>query len=125
METMLAMVIIGIVLTPIFILHGTIMQRMNKSSKQLYGFLSGKQFLYEARQKQEPGVHEFTLEKKIEESGTDLKYVLQPSVDPKSVLASSEGLHKEVVTVSWMNQGKQQSEQLISYVYKTPEQKKS
>src|SRR5204862_3321792 len=66
-ETMLAMVIVGMILTPIFLLFGTIQQRMNKSSKQLYALLSGKQLLYESRQKQEPAVHVFTLDKKIEE----------------------------------------------------------
>ena len=35
-ETLLSMMIVGIVLTPLFILHGVIMQRVNKSSKQLY-----------------------------------------------------------------------------------------
>jgi prepilin-type N-terminal cleavage/methylation domain-containing protein len=125
METMLAMVIIGIVLTPIFLLHGTIMQRMNRSSKQLYALLWGKQLLHEARKKQEPEAHEFSLEKKIEESAVQLKYVLHKSVDQKSSLISQEGLHKELVTISWTDQGRKYDEQLVAYVYKKPEQKKS
>lgn len=125
METMLAMVIIGIVLTPVFILHGTIMQRMNKSSKRFYALLWGKTLLNEARQKQEPAAQEFTLDKKLEEANAELKYVLHKSVDQKSSLMIHEGLHKELVTITWIDQGKQQSEQLISYVYKQPEQKKS
>src|SRR5690606_33255201 len=100
-ETMLAMVIVGIVLTPIFLLFGTIQQRMNKQNKQLYALLAGKQLLYEARQKQAPETDEFTLDKKLEESGTELKYALKKSVDAKSSLASLDGLHKEIVTIDW------------------------
>lgn len=125
METMLAMVIIGIVLTPVFILHGTIMQRMSKSSKQLYALLWGKQLLYEARQKQEANAQEFSLDKKLEESQAELKYVLNRSIEKKSSLSSSEGLHQELVTITWIEQGQKRTEKLVSYVYKTPEQKKS
>lgn len=124
-ETMLAMVIVGIVLTPVFLLFGTIQQRMNKQNKQFYALLSGKQLLYEARQKQTPDAHEFTLDKKLEESGTTLKYVLQKSVDAKSSLASLDGLHKEVVTIDWPEMGQNRQEKIVAYVYKQPEQKKS
>lgn len=125
-ETMLAMVIVGIVLTPIFLLFGTIQQRMNKQNKQLYALLAGKQLLYEARQKQAPEAHEFTLDKKLEETGTELKYALKKSVDAKSsLLASLDGLHKEVVTIDWSEMGQKRHEKIIAYVYKQPEQKKS
>jgi prepilin-type N-terminal cleavage/methylation domain-containing protein len=123
-ETMLAMVIVGIVLTPIFLLFGTIQQRMNKQNKQFYALLSGKQLLYEARQKQAPEAHEFALDKKLEESGTTLHYALKKSVDAKSSLVSLDGLHKEIVTIDWTEMGQKRHEQIIAYVYKQPEQKK-
>jgi prepilin-type N-terminal cleavage/methylation domain-containing protein len=125
-ETLLSMMIVGIVLTPLFILHGVIMQRVNKSSKQLYSLLWGKQLLCEARQKQDPDAQEFTLDKKIEESGAQVKYVLDKGVDPKSSLGSYVGLHREIVLIMWTDyQGVQHREELVTYVYKQPEQKKS
>jgi prepilin-type N-terminal cleavage/methylation domain-containing protein len=124
-ETMLAMVIVGMVLTPIFLLFGTIQQRMYKSSSQLYALLSGKQLLYEARQKQETIAQQFSLDKKLEESATELRYVLQSGMDSKSSLASLQGLHKEVVSIVWTEQGQKRQEQLYAYVYKQPEQKKA
>jgi prepilin-type N-terminal cleavage/methylation domain-containing protein len=125
-EALLSMMIIGVVLAPLFLLHGVIMQRVNKYSQQLNALLWGKQLLYEARQKQEPEAQEFILDKKIEEYAATLKYTLDRGIDPKSSLASYVGLHKEMVSVVWTDhQGTQRHEELITYVYKQPEQKKS
>jgi prepilin-type N-terminal cleavage/methylation domain-containing protein len=125
-EVMLSMMIVAIVLTPLFILHGVIMQRVNKSSRQLYAILWAKQLLYEARQKQEPEAQVFTLEKKIEASSAKLKYSLDDGIDAKSSLAAQVGLHRERVSVKWTDhQAVEQHEELVTYVYKQPEQKKS
>jgi|SRR5581483_11914645 len=124
-EALLSMMIIAVVLSPLFILHGVIMQRVNKSSQQLSAVLWGKQLLYEARQKQEPQAQEFSLDKKIDEHSATLKYVLDGGVDPKSTLAAHTGLHREKVSVMWTDQGVQQQEELVTYVYKQPEKKKS
>lgn len=124
-ETLLALVIVGAVLTPVFLLFGTITQRMNRATHQLYALLQGKQLLYEARQKQEPAAHEFSLAKRFEESEVDAKYVLHKSVNQQSSLASFTGLHKEDVTMTWKEMGQDRTVNLIAYVYKQPEQKKS
>lgn len=125
-EALLSMMIVGVVLSPLFLLYGVIMQRVNKSSKQLYSLLWGKQLLCEARQKQEPDAQTFTLDKKIEESSAQLKYSLDSGVDPKSALASYAGLHREIVSIMWTDhQGVQRHEELVTYIYKQPEQKKS
>jgi prepilin-type N-terminal cleavage/methylation domain-containing protein len=125
MEVMLAMTIIGIILTPIFGLHTMIMQRMSKSSKRLYALLEGKALLFEARQKQDVQALEFTLDKKFEESSVDAKYTLQQSPDPKSTLTQFEGLRKETIALQWIERGNQQHETLVAFVYKQSEQKKS
>jgi prepilin-type N-terminal cleavage/methylation domain-containing protein len=125
-EAMLSMVIIGIVLAPIFILHGTIMQRVNKYSQELRVLLWEEQLLYEARQKQEAEAQTFSLDQKKEEYSAVLKYNLDSGIDAKSSLAVYPGLHREIVSVIWKNQqGIQQQESLITYIYKQPEQKKS
>ena len=125
-EAMLSMVIVGVVLSPLFILHGVIMQRVNRSSQQLYALLWGKQLLCEARQKQEPDAQTFTLDKKKEELSAILKYTLDNGVDAKSALSPYVGLHREIISIVWTDQqGIQKREELITYIYKQPEQKKS
>ncbi len=125
-EAMLSMMIIGVVLSPILLLFGTIMQRVSKSSEHMYAILWGKQLLGEAREKQEVDAQEFTLDKKREESSAQLKYVLEKGVDQKSSLAPYAGLHREIVSIMWTDYlGVQHRDELVTYVYKQPEQKKS
>jgi prepilin-type N-terminal cleavage/methylation domain-containing protein len=123
LETMLALVIVGMVLTPVFLLFSTIVQRMNKSSRSLYALVSAEQFLYEARQNQE-NAQTFTVEKKDEKNDFQLSYALTNGGDKKSALSRVQGLHKELITVTWMGMGKKQTEKLVTFVYKKAEQKK-
>ena len=123
-ETVLALVITGLILTPVFILHGALLQRVNRSSRSFNALLAGKHFLYEARQKQEPEAQTFLLEKIDDESGAKLHYELQAGLDKKSPLHSCVGLHKETVTIKWTEQGQSRQEKLVTFVYKQPEQKK-
>ena len=81
--------------------------------------------LFSARQKQEADAQDFSLEKVDLTFDATLRYVLEKGVDQKSSLASLSGLHKEVVTVSWTDQGTKKQDRLVTFVYKTPEQKKS
>lgn len=125
-EAMLSIVIIGIVLGPIFMLHGTLMQRVNKASHQMTAFLKAKKFLYDARKQQDPSVQEFTLSYNAPEDALKGEYVLERGVNPKSVLAPYTSLHKESVSLSWTDhQGIVHLQKIVTYVYKKPEQKKS
>jgi len=124
-EVMLSMMIMGLVLCPLFILFGMIMQRVNRSSRSYDYILLGKNFLQEAHQKQEPEAQSFSLEKKEIDFDATLTYSLDKGVDQKSVFASLKGLHREVVNASWTENGQKKQEQLVSFVYKKPEQKKS
>ena len=124
-EVIMALAITALVLTPIFILHGTIMQRVNRGSIAFDMILYGKALLIEARQKQDPEAQEFTLDKKFNEYEATGKYTLDKSVDQKSSLASLPGLHRELTTVNWVEQGEKKQERLVTFVYKKPEQKKS
>lgn len=124
-ECLLAMMIMGLSLPPIFILHGMIMQRVGKSSRGYDCIVLCKNLLYEARQKQEPEAQSFSLEKKEADFDTTLTYSLDKGVDQKSSLGALAGLHKEVVTISWIEQGQKKQERLVTFVYKKPEQKKS
>lgn len=124
-EVMLSIMIAAVILAPIFLMHTTIMQRVNKSSRAYDALILCKNFLNEARQKQEPDVQNFSLQKKEPVLDTSLTYSLDKGVDQKSTLAALKGLHREVVTISWQENEQKKEEQLIGFVYKKPEQKKS
>ncbi|HEX4068494.1 MAG TPA: type II secretion system protein [Candidatus Babeliales bacterium] len=124
-ETVLAMVIASLVFTPMFIILATVMQRVNRRATEFTYLLLGKNLLYEARQKQEPQAETFSLNTTDIASGATVSYVLEKGVDQKSPLASLQGLHKESVKISWVEQERKKHEQLITFVYKQPEQKKS
>src|SRR5579863_10374838 len=117
-ETILSITIAALVLTPVFVLHSAVLKRVIRGSHAFNALLQGKLFLGQARQKQEPDAQEFKLEKKIEEPALTLDYVLHKSVDKKSSLSSCEGLHAEVVTITWTDQGDKRQEKLVTFVYK-------
>src|SRR5579872_7618678 len=100
-EVLISLAITGVVLTPLFMLHEMIMNRVNRSAKEFEYMLLCKNLLFSARQKQEPQAQEFSLEKTEIAFDATLTYALEKGVDPKSSLASIPGLHREIVRVSW------------------------
>lgn len=124
-EVLISLAITGVMLTPIFMLHEMIMNRVNRSSKAFEYILLGKNMLFSARQKQAPEAQDFSLTKEDIAFDATVTYALEKGVDQKSSLALLPGLHREVVTVSWTDQGTKKQDRLITFIYKTPEQKKS
>jgi hypothetical protein len=122
---MLAMAIAALVFTPMLIILSTVIQRVDRYAKDFYYIMLGKNLLYEARQKQDADAQTFSLDKPAIGFGPALSYSLERGVDPKSSLASVQGLHRESVKISWTEQERKKHEQLITFVYKQPEQKKS
>lgn len=124
-EVMIAMTITGLVLSPIFIIYGTILQFVDRSSQEFDGILLCKNLLYTARQKQDPDAQTFSLDKTEIDFDATLSYSLEKGVDQKSLFASLQGLHKEQIIVSWTEQGTKKQDRLVTFMYKKPEQKKS
>lgn len=123
-EVIMALAITAVVLTPIFIMHGMIFQRVSIGSQQFDYILACKALLVEARQKQEPDAQEFTLDKSVPDLNATCTYSLDKAVDQKSPFASLPGLHRESVVISWTEDDKKKQEQLVTFIYKKPEQKK-
>ncbi len=123
-EVMLAMMIAALTFTPVFMMYTAIIRRVSKSSRAYEYILLCKNFLSEARQKQEPEAQDFSLEKKEIDFDATLTYSLDKGVSQASVFKSLQGLHKETVTVSWQENGQKKQEQLVAFIYKKPEQKK-
>jgi prepilin-type N-terminal cleavage/methylation domain-containing protein len=124
-EVIISLAIVGVILTPVFMLHEMIMNRVNRSAKEFEYMLLCKNLLFSARQKQTPQAQEFLLEKAEIDFNATLTYALEKGVNQKSSLASLVGLHREIVTVSWTDLGTKKQDRLVTFIYKTPEQKKS
>ena len=125
MEVLLALAITGIVLTPVFMMHEMIINRVWRSSAAFDYILLCSNFLYEARQKQASDAQTFSLDKNDIVFDVALHYSLEQGINQKSSLAALQGLHQELVKVSWTEQDKKKQERLVTFVYKKPEQKKS
>ncbi len=124
-ETVLAMSIAALVFTPILIILTTVIQRVNKYATEYNYLLMGKTVLYESRQKQDPDAQTFSFDKQATDFGPSISYSLEKSVDQKSSLAALQVLHRESVKISWTEQERKKHEELVTFVYKQPEQKKS
>lgn len=121
-EATVAIAIAVIILTPLFILQGVVLQGVHRGSRKLHRIFLGKHVLYEARRAMGPEAREFTLEKKIDDPQTVIKYELRP-LRGKSSLHEVNNLYVERVTIKWQDPRGKREEQLIGFVYK-PEQKK-
>lgn len=123
-EVMFSMVIAALVLSPLFLTFTMVIQRVNSSSRAYDRIILCKNFLQEAHQKQEPEAHDFSLEKKEIDFDATLTYSLDRGLDQKSTLKSLKGLHREMVTIFWTEDGQKKQERLVAFVYKKPEPKK-
>lgn len=120
LETMLALALAAIVMSPLFILEGTVLDRVATLSAHLQRLLFAKDFLYSSRRQQEQNVQEFSTEKKIDDPTVTLRYKLGP-VSKKSSLNQFQGLLHEQVDYSWQWNGSSKSSCLVSFVYQPKE----
>ncbi len=116
-EVLITIAMIAIILTPLFILQGSVLQSVAYVSKRIQRIFFAKQFLYEARKQMPEDAHQYNLEKKIEDPETQLKYELGP-VDKKSSLHELKGMHIEKVMMKWQEERRQSSEIIVNLVYK-------
>jgi len=121
-ETMFAIAITAIVLTPLFILQGTILQQVSRASHKIERIFLAQQFMDEAKRAMPLDTRKFTLEKKIDNPTTFLKYEIRP-IPPQSSLAQINDLYIECVTISWKDEIQQKQSKIVNFVYK-PKHKK-
>lgn len=120
-EAMFAIAITALVLTPLFILQSTILQQVSRASNKISRIFIAKQFMHEARQAIPLDTQKFTLEKKIDNPLTFLKYEINP-LSEKSSLAQIKNLYIEHIIITWEDGTKKKKNKLVSFIYK-PERK--
>lgn len=116
LEVLIAIAIIGIVLTPLFVSQSTLFKHVITRSLQIDRLMQVKAFLAEARRAKPEHSEQFVFEKKVTKPATQLKYEFKalPAESPFSKIAQ---LYQEQVTASWQERGAQQTESFINFVY--------
>jgi prepilin-type N-terminal cleavage/methylation domain-containing protein len=117
-EVLLAMAIIGLILTPIFAIQLGVMRSNARASETLQRIFFGKQFLVDNEFQLKPEEQEKRIEKKLEKPPTTLIYELK-KIPENSALKKFKDVLIESVIMQWIDrQGKKRQERLVTFVYK-------
>src|SRR5439155_24077331 len=100
MESIFAVAIMAMVLTPIFILQGNTLRNVANMAKRIQRLFFMTDFVQQARQAQAPTLRQFTLEKKENNPPTVLKYELG-SAEKNPAFKDIPCVLQEKVTITW------------------------
>ena len=101
-EAMLAVAIVGLVLTPMFVLENTIFNGVGRMAETFHRALFAQNFLYRAQRDEPAGSTNYTVERKEEKPVTMVRYTLSP-VAKGSSLAPVKRLFKQQVEASGLD----------------------
>lgn len=113
LETLFAMVIIAAVMSPLFFMQADVLRRVAGVSNHMQRMFFMRDFLFNARQQQPKNTTQFTLEKRVSNPETTLRYELKP-VDQKSALSSVQGMYTERVTAMWSDNNQRKDDVLCT-----------
>jgi prepilin-type N-terminal cleavage/methylation domain-containing protein len=119
-EVLLAMAIIGLVLTPIFMGQSAVLRAASLASRRLARVFAAKKILIENEIALDSDAREFSSEKKIDNPRTTFNYELKKISDESSLKKFKNVL---IESVSWIDERskKKRQERLITFLYR-PEQ---
>ena|SRR5579871_6567745 len=114
-EALIAMVIIGIAITPIIGLQLLLLRMVNDSGQQIRRILQAQTFLVHT---QRTAIDKDTesVATKVERPATQLKFSLAP-LHPDAVLKSNKHIQQERVNMQWQDNGRPRSDNLMTFLY--------
>lgn len=121
-EAILAIAIVGLVLTPLFLLQGNVIRRVGQWSRYMQRIYKAKNFFIESQRAISPDTRQVMLEKKIDDPEAVLKYKIR-KVASKSSLRKFKNILVEQVALEWEQEGVKRQDKLVSFLFK-PERKK-
>jgi prepilin-type N-terminal cleavage/methylation domain-containing protein len=122
-EVLLALAIIGMVLTPILMIQSMIVRNTSKYSRLITRILQGKKFLIDSEIALTADLDQSTAEKKVFNPETSMKYEMNKIPDG-SALKKFKRIYKEAVTLQWRDQQGRHQEQIVTFIFR-PESKKT
>ncbi len=121
-EAILAVAIVGIVLTPLFLLQGNVIRKIGQWSRYMQRIYEAKNFFIESQRAIPPDTRQVMLEKKIADPEAVLKYEIR-EIASKSSLRKFKNILVEQVTLEWEQEGLKRQDIVMSFLFK-PEPKK-
>ncbi len=121
-EVLLSLAIIALVLTPIFVVQGTVLSRVGRYARMIDRFMQSQLFFVNSSIAVSAEAKSTTLEKKIDVPLTFLSYEFQKLPD-SSPLKNFKDVYQEKVTIRYEDDGRKYLDSLVSFRYR-PEEKK-
>lgn len=123
-ETIIAIAVIAFVFGPLFVMQGTVLQRVVEESRKLQRIFFMQFFAYKTQEQIKPGATQFNLEKREVFPPTVMRYQLMP-VNQQSSLKDIPGLHMQRVLATWDERGIKRQDMLLTFTFIKPVEKKS
>jgi len=121
-EVMISVVILGILLTPLFIWHSGNLGALAVNSNLARRTLAARNFMVDTYMSLMPDTRATTMEKKITNPTTILVYELKDKLRNQE-LAALKGLCEERVIMRWQENGHPAQETSVALCYKKEERK--
>jgi prepilin-type N-terminal cleavage/methylation domain-containing protein len=116
-EVIISIAVIGMVLSPLFILQGNVLQRVTAAAHRIHRLFFAQDFYLKAQRKQDEKTRKFTLEERQDFPPTLLTYDLG-SLHKNSALADLPGLLMEKITIFDHPKKGRPSDMLLTFIYK-------
>jgi hypothetical protein len=114
-EALLALALIGLVVTPMMMQQSSVLDRVHRISLRLEHIYAAEQFWYEMQHKMMPTTTSFSEEKKLDD-GTVLTFTRGP-IDAKSALAKYQHIVQDKVVIAWQAFEQPMREQIVYYAH--------
>lgn len=121
-EVLLALAIIGIVLTPIFLIQSAVLRRTSAGAQQFSRIIQAKDFLVDQQFENMQETQASTAERKITNPPTTLAFSSK-KIPENSALKKFKHIMIDSVTMQWTEQNKKRQEKLITFSFKPEEPK--
>ncbi len=115
-EAMIAVAIMGMVLTPMFLLETNVFNAVARMGEQFERFLFANHFLYIAQRQEPLETTDYSLEKREERPASMVRYSLKP-IAAQSSLAKVKRLYKQELTAVGIEL-KSPRATIVRFVYK-------
>ena len=115
-ESMLAVAIMGLVLTPMFILENNVFNGVFRMAEQFHRMLFAQNFLYVAQRQEPMESTKYSLEHKEDNPFSMLRYTLSP-IEKGSSLSPMKRLYKQQVEASGLEKTSPKSS-VIHFIFK-------
>lgn len=121
-EVLLALAIIGMVLTPIFLIQQMVLRRSSAGANLFSRIIQAKDFLIDQQFENMQETQASTAERKITNPPTTLTFSSK-KIPENSALKKFKHIMVDSVTMQWTEQNKKRQETLVTFSFKPEEQK--